>query len=326
MLYMDGAMKTVFNLTTDLYDLGRFKNQNELESLMAGFDGIELMYVGDDTRGIIKKEYVTGFHMYAFPYWFDMWKGNEQALLDEFGTPEDCERYYGGTTRDALIGKMKAELEIALRYEAEYVVFHVADSSITESLTRHFRHTDEEIVEAACEFINNVFHDTLPLKLLLENLWFPGLTFTRPEITRLLLDGIKHKNTGIMLDTGHLLHTNTNLRTQEEGIKYIHQMLDKHGELCGRINGVHLNQSLTGEFAVCTMNNPPSLAETFSERVNQHYAYIFQLDRHQPFTCGGVAGLIKRISPDYLTFEFITNSLEEHRKLLAIQMAEISHY
>ena len=30
-----------------------------------------------------------------------------------------------------------------------------------------------------------------------------------------------------------------------------------------------------------------------------------------PFTCDGVDTLIKRISPDYLTFEFITNDSEQ---------------
>jgi hypothetical protein len=188
-----------------------------------------------------------------------------------------------------------------------------------ESMTRSFRHTDEEVAEASCELINTVFPDEPPIKLLLENLWLPGFTFTRPEITRLLLSGIKHKNTGVVLDTGHLLHTNTGLRTQEEGIGYIHEMLDKHGDLCGRINGVHLNQSLTGEFAVSVINNPPLPAKTFSERVNQLYTYIFQLDRHLPFTCGGVSGIIERISPEYLTFEFITGNLDEHKNFLSEQ-------
>ena len=32
-----------------------------------------------------------------------------------------------------------------------------------------------------------------------------------------------------MLDMGHLLHTNTALRTQEEGVVYINSLLDMHG-------------------------------------------------------------------------------------------------
>ena len=317
-------MKTVFSLTTDPYDLGRFKNRSELESLLSGFDGLELMYLEEDTRGLIQKGDVVGFHMHAIPYWYDMWKGDTQSLLGEFGTIQDCERYYGGTTRDAIIKRMKAELERALHYGAEYAVFHVADASIIESMTRRFRHSDEEIVEAACELINIVFQGEPPIKLLLENLWYPGFDFTKPHITQLMLNGIQHKNTGIMLDTGHLLHTNTGLRTQEEGLGYIHRMLDRHGGLSSRIKGIHLNQSLTGEFAERTAGNPPQLAETYSGRVNQLYAYIFQIDLHRPFTCDGVHEMIQRISPEYLTFEFITGSLEEHKKFLAMQKESLS--
>ena len=312
-------MKTLFSLTTDPYDLARFSSHDEFACLLEGFDGVELMYLGDDTRGIVQKEQVVGFHLYGISYWYDLWKGDEKALLGEFGSLDACERYFGGTTRQALIQKMRAELEHALRYEAEYAVFHIADASIQESMTRRFRHSDEEIAEAACELINIIFRDAPPIKLLIENLWYPGFAFTRPDITRFILNSIHHKQTGIMLDTGHLLHTNTSLRSQEEGLRYIHNMLDKHGDLCAAIKGIHLNQSLSGEFAEHTKNNPPRLAPTFNERVNQLYTYIFQIDRHLPFTGKGITELVERISPEYLTFEFITSSLEEHKQFLSAQ-------
>lgn len=36
-----------------------------------------------------------------------------------------------------------------------------------------------------------------------------------------LFEKIKHKNVGIMLDTGHLMNTNPELQTEEDGIEYI---------------------------------------------------------------------------------------------------------
>ena len=56
-----------------------------------------------------------------------------------------------------------------------------------------------------------------PFAFLVENQWWPGFTFTEPEDTARLLDGIRCPKKGIMLDTGHLMNANTALSTQEEG-------------------------------------------------------------------------------------------------------------
>ena len=159
--------------------------------------------------------------------------------------------------------------------------------------------------------------------LLLENLWEPGLTFTRPEMTARLLNGIRYPNKGIMLDTGHLLHTDLSLRTQKEGVEYIHRRLDEHGELCSCIRGIHLNQSLTGAYMRRVRANPPKLSQDYNEKMGQLFEYVFQADLHKPFVASGVQGLIERIAPDYLTFEFISNDLNQHRTMLRRQRAAL---
>ena len=155
--------------------------------------------------------------------------------------------------------------------------------------------------------------------LLLENLWQPGLTLTDPAMTRRLLEGVDYENVGLMLDTGHLFHTNESIATQEEGLAYIHAMLDCHGALSERIRGVHLHQSITGDYARSVRANPPVPGKTYSERAWQMFEYAFAIDKHRPFTCAGVRKLIERISPDYLTCELITDNLSQHRALLAEQ-------
>ena len=67
------------------------------------------------------------------------------------------------------------------------------------------------------------------------------------------------------------------------------------------------------------MRHPPTPAETYEERVNQLFSYVFQIDRHQPFTGEGVRELVDWIAPEYLTFEFISNNLEEHKRMLKRQ-------
>ena len=188
------------------------------------------------------------------------------------------------------------------------------------------RHTDAEVIDAAAELLNELFRDVTDGPwLLLENLWYAGLRFTDPEMTARLLDRVKYPKTGLMLDTGHLLHTHTELKTQEDGVRCIHEMLDRHGSLCRHIKGVHLNQSLTGSLIEATQAHPPVLAPTYAARSEQLFRYVFAVDRHEPFTCAGVKELVERIAPEYLTYELISNDLKEHRALLNAQRAVFSN-
>ena len=314
-------MKTLFNITTSEDDLQRFESSRDLDAMMEYFDGVELMYFGEDEKNIIGKEKVIGLHMHFFPFWLDFWNGDEKALLKEFDTKETWERYYGGSGREAIVQRYKKDLEYAHQYGVEYVVFHVSEASIEESFTWKYHHTDEEVVDATAELLNEIFKDEDgKIALLMENLWQPGLKFTDPKITKRLLDGVNYPNKGIMLDTGHLLHTDTGIKTQEEGVAYIHQMLDEHGELCKYIRGMHLNQSLTGDYCEETKKNPPKMGATYSERYTQMFFHAFAVDKHEPFTCPGVKEMVERISPEYLTFEFITADNVQHQKYLQQQL------
>ena len=319
-------MKTLFNLSTSVYDLDRFASREELLSLIdeLGFDGVELLACDDDPRGIVPVERVAGQHMIYFPYWVDFYRGDEQALLREFGSLEECERVYGGTDKRALIERFRADFRLAEHYGAEYVVFHVSDAGIAEAMSGRYRHTSAEVIDATCDLLGEVLSGmTYRPQLLLENLWQPGLTFTEPEMTRRLLEGVPYESVGIMLDTGHLFHTNEGIRTQEEGLGYILAMLDRHGALAERIRGVHLHQSITGESARQMRLHPPALGEAYEARAWQMFEYAFQIDLHRPFTCKGVRELIDRIAPDYLTYEFVTNSTAQHKAFLLEQKSAL---
>ncbi len=293
---------------------------------MDGFDGVELLVFDEDVRNIVPRERVLGTHMCYFPFWFDFWKGNERALIDEFGSLDECERYFGGSTREAMLERFRLDLSAAKSYGAEYVVFHVSDAGIAESFTGRYRKSDERVIDATCELLNVLFDDAFAdgPALLMENLWQPGLTFTKPEMTKRLLDGVRYKNKGFMLDTGHLFHTNEAIRTQEEGLSYIHQMLDAHDALCEYIRGVHLHQSITGDYCRSVREHPPILADTYEKRSWQMFEHAFKVDLHQPFTCEGVRGLIERIDPEYLTFEFITENIAQHREYLREQQQALA--
>ena len=314
-------MKTLINLTTDPCDLDRFASREELLALLEE-DGIELSCYGEDTRGIVPPECVKGLHMNCLPFWLDFWRGDRAACLKELGDDQTIRSVFGGETPDALLRRYHKDLLNARRYGAEYVVFHVCDGSIEETFTGRSRHSDAEVIDAAADLLNELFSGTEEGPwLLLENLWYAGHRFIEPEMTARLLDRIRYRKTGLMLDTGHLLHTRLDLSSQEEGVRYVHEMLDRHGALAGRIRGVHLNQSLTGERIAQMQAYPPVLPAGYRERTELLFYYVFSIDLHRPFTCEGVPELIERIGPEYLTFELISGSLEEHRSLLKEQRA-----
>ena len=115
-----------------------------------------------------------------------------------------------------------------------------------------------------------------------------------------------------MLDTGHYLHTNLDLHDQDAAVACLHQMLDNHKDLIPYIKGIHLQESLTGEYVKQWLADAPhKLPEDPAESFRVVYEHIFQLDRHEPFTAAGVKGLVERIDPLYVTYEYITRSREE---------------
>ena len=319
-------MKTLTNLTTSTYDLDRFSSREALLSFLNEFslDGVELLACDPDPREIVPESCVVGQHMLYYPYWVDFYRGDEAALVREFGSLDVCESVYGGATKRALVERVRADFAKAEAFGAEYVVFHVSDAGIGEAMSGVFRHSSAEVIDATCELLGEALSGARyrPL-LLLENLWQPGLTFTEPEMTRRLLEGVPYESVGIMLDTGHLFHTNEDIRTQEEGLAYLHAMLDWHGSLAQRIWGVHLHQSITGGIAKRYREHPPALAATYRERAWQMFEYAFEIDLHRPFTCKGVRELVERIAPDYLTYEFITDSTAQHREFLLEQKAAL---
>ena len=310
-------------MTDSREDLERFSSRDELSRLLDGFDGIELMHLEEDRSGFLTPELVVGYHTVFPEYWMDFWRGEQEAYQIEFDTVEKAFHYYGGNTPEALIQKIRMEYGYAISCCAEYAVIHVSDAGIFEEITGHYKYTDANVISEFSELVNEALNGLDGPWLLFENLWQPGLNFCDPDITARLMESIRYPKKGIMLDTGHLMHTNPSLRTQKEAVDYIHRRLDEHGELCRYIKGVHLHQSITGNVIRRFMKHPPIPAATYEERLGQLFDYVFRVDLHRPFTTEGVTELIERIAPEYLTFELISQNLEEHKHMLNRQRAAL---
>lgn len=314
-------MKLTFNLSTCNDDLDRFESREDFESYLDGFDGVELMRLGTDERGIVTPSRVVGVHLSYFPTWYDFWVGDGQALNEWFGSAEAVRATYGSLDADSLVERVRADLAFAHAYDAEYVVYHVSECRGDELFTNHYRHSDEQVVDAAAQILNEAFTDEDgSIALLVENLWQSGFEFTRPEITARLMDEVTYPNRGVMLDTGHLMHTNLYLSTQDDAIDYVRRCIDKHGQLASYVRGVHLHQSLTGPTMRAAMREPPVLPRDATERVGRLFEYSFLIDKHQPVCARGVDELLESLDGlEWLCFELMSSSRAEHRRFLDIQ-------
>ncbi len=305
-------MKTTLNLTTESTDLERVRTSNAFMNMLERFSGIELMCFDEDKEGVIPRDKVVGIHMCYFPYWIDMWKYDYEALIREFGSDEEISKYYSGNDKNAILSRFKKDIEWAKYYDAEYLVFHVSNATIRESFSEEYLHSDDEIIDLTCEVLNSlkVDLDDFGGWLLVENLWHPGFRFTDPIKTKRLLDGIRYEKKGIMLDTGHLMHTELSLKNERDGIEYVLKMLEKHGDLCSYIKGMHLNWSATGEYREQARKSF-NLKDDYYDRTWQMMQHAYKVDPHHPYTDKNVRRIIERVKPMYLTFEFLSMNDEE---------------
>ena len=309
------------NLTTNYCDLLRYLSNEDLKNTYRkfGLDGIEVMDAGIDRKGIIKKDDVVGVHLKYFYYWVCLWNEEAGNILAEYDSWDTCRDIFGGTGRDAIIKAYEQNLKFALKYEPEYTVFHVCDVSMQNSITRDFSYTDIDVINAVIDLVNTIFPKyDLGFTLLFENLWWPGLTLETPGLVEYLISSVKYPKCGVMLDIGHLFNTNTSIRTIDEGIDHVYRVLDKYDNL-DFIKGIHLHQTLSGEYADSVLKEPFFITGNYFERFGIVFPHILKLDAHKPIISKRVSALVKHINPEYLVLEFITSSREEHERFLREQ-------
>lgn len=293
--------------------------REELEEL--GCDGIEAIWGGEDIPPDFPPGLLGGYHLTFFPDWLDFYREDAPALLAKYGSMEAARRFYGGLGAETLLNLYRADLARARALGARYVVFHMSDVSIEEGYTYRWLHENREVIDASVEIINTLLDgESWPFAFLVENQWWPGFTFTEPDQTARLLEGIHYPDKGILLDTGHLMNTNRELTSQVQGARYISDMLDRHGALAGQVRGVHLHQSLSGAYVKAhTGFLPPDLPEDCVERFCVNYGHILEIDQHRPWTDPAILPVLERISPEFLTHELQAGSRSRRRQAVRIQ-------
>ena len=274
-----------------LLNIADFYSNKELEKDMQyfskkyGFDGFELIKFFDEDNSPLKK-YIKGYHMRFFPSWMELYLEDFRSLYDELKDEKYFKSLGGGHSKKELIEYYKRELKIAKELEVEYVVFHACNVKVTEAMTYDF-------------------------KLLFENLWWSGLRLTNKEEVKYLLNGVKYKNVGFILDTGHMINNNKDIKNSKEGIEYIVKNIDNIGEYKNLIYGMHLNYSLSGEYVNRVIKENKEKNLNIEEIMNNVYQHVGSIDYHDPFEDKEIIDVINSLPIEYLVFELIGDTREE---------------
>ncbi len=276
-----------------------------------GLDGAELFLPPEYHADTAK--HTVGIHLPYLPHWVAFWRGDETRLAKQFSSREErCAYFSGADTRAEWIERVRGSIRRALLYKPEYLVWHVSEADSDEIYTRDFYYTDQDVLESTAELFCSVA-DIIPndLPVLFENLWWPGLTLTDVRQTDKFFRLIDRDTAGIMLDTGHLMNTNTDLRTEEEGRDHILRTVDSLGELSGRIRGMHLQCSLTGDYARRALKKRPH-----DLSVEAEMAHIAAIDEHKPFQTDAMRRVIDTVAPNWLVHELYYDNLSHMHTML----------
>lgn len=321
-------MLQLINLSSDPWSLAPFSDSDTLRNFYTknGCDGIELILCGENFENKITADMVIGLHLVFYPEWICLWENDVPYMDNEFGSRDMWHGFYALKNRDELLNYYRHELEMAKKLGVKYVTYRMGDNALDEYFTLKPRRSHQQQLKSTCDFLNALFLDKdLGFDLLLENLWLGCMNLTDPADTAYALSHIRYPRTGLLLDTGHLLSTNPNLQTAEDGCRYIHSILDMHGDLAEKILGVHLHSSLGSTSLSRLPMPPPSREIDYLDRYAQTISHLQQIDRHSPFLSQELSALIQRISPKYLCHELYHGSdLDAWQTALQAQAASVS--
>lgn len=315
-----------------LVNISNYSFDNELmgnspECLQAflerhNLDGLEMMFCAPWNAQLHRPEWMHGCHLRFWPWWLDFWRGDQAALLLQFGSQESINECYGGPTREAWLSIYRDNIRSAKQAGVKYMVLHVSHARVQELFSWKFSATSKEVIEATIEVVNALASE-IPqeITLLFENLWWPGLTLTSKELVGILLENISHRNIGIMLDTGHLMNTNPDLATEEEGTLYILNTIKNLGGYAQYIKGIHLHKSLSGKYLRFSQQEKKLKAAYSMEDVMNH---VLKIDEHLPFTTSAVQRIIDSICPEFLVHEFIYKNMTDWEQKLSQQQKALA--
>lgn len=284
--------------------------------------GIEMYINSPYGSKVLPSQWVQGAYLSWGDSWLDFWRQDRQALLAQFGSEAEIKASYGGLTRDEWLERCRQQIDTARAAGANYVVFPISEVKPWEIYTWQFSSTDDEVLSAAIEVINELA-PTIPdnIALLFVNHWWPGLRLLDKKKVAKLIHGVKHPNIGFMLDTGHLMNTNQQLKNEVEGVEYILAVLKKLGHYQRYIRGLHVSCSLSGEYVQHKQKQGAGIINGAAERL----AHRLRIDEQRPFRVPAVKSIVYAVRPEVLVHHFRMEPISDwERKIRRQQEALLS--
>lgn len=305
---------------------------DEVETLLGGdkaklvnflarhdLDGLELFLYDAWDEQMFPASIVHGVHLRFWPAWVSFWRQNVADMARDYGDDAAIVKRFGSLSVEDWVAVWRENIRSAVAAGAQYLVLHVSETPLCELAARPFTTiTDEEVIDAALELVAALAEEIpADCRLLFENLWWPGLTFRRPDLAERLVSRSKHQNCGFMLDTGHLMCTNLHLKSEAEGVAFILSVYAALGSLREKVYGLHLHQSLSGAYVRAMAEAHRD--ERWPREADAIMDYIARVDWHNPFTAAAVRRIVDAVRPEYLVHEFLPASFCEWEEKVLTQ-------
>ncbi|NJP05477.1 MAG: sugar phosphate isomerase [Chloroflexaceae bacterium] len=319
-------MQELLNFSVHPGDIGRFDDDWSAVADYVhghGLDGIELL-IGDAAPPAMPPGMTVAVHLPFWVSWLTIWQGHSPPPWS------DLERYLsGGRNAEELVLNLRQSWLHAAHLQPAYMVFHVCHVELAHAFTRAYTYTSADVCRAAADLLNATAatfpNGEPPVRVFLENLWWPGLTFTDAEATDALVERLTWNNWAFVLDTGHLMNTHSALFDESEAVAYVLAQIEQlPSAIRQRIEGVHLHTSLSGAYQQQAQQQ--GLPDQFAQRSRaQQYGLVHEhvthIDQHQPFTTTGCADIVAALCPHFITHEFIGTDTEHCNASIRTQRA-----
>lgn len=317
-------MLHVINFSTHAIHLDQFERDwGQVRAFVtrSGLDGIELL-IGDDPPPDLPAGLVRGVHLPYWIRWLEIWRAGADAAV----SAEEREFLAGGA-RDArhMVALQRRLWRQAAALRPEYAVFHVGHLTLEESFTRRYTFSAEAVVNATIDLLNATAATfpggEPPVRLWLENLWWPGLTFADPALAEAFVQRLRFENWGFVLDTGHLINTCPDVADEDAAVDLVLERLALLSpQARARIEGLHLSLSLSGPY----QRGAPALPDgfgalPFAERYVLARDHVARIDEHRPFTTPRCREIVAAARPRVITHELSRLDRDELERNLGIQ-------
>lgn len=282
-------------------DLSMFGDDPAATLSSMGCDGLELLtsYRRPDPvyAGVTRT-----VHLPYAPDWLAAWEDRPVDMPDDYAV-----YHCYGRCREELVGNVRTALECASALSPAYGVFHACNADTSEIFKRGYSRPDSYVVRELCEMMNTVVGGMPggepPVRVLFENLWWPGLRLLSDAGFRYLESRLEFSDWGLCVDTGHMMSC-LPTTSEEDGIERLLKVFDGYGaDMVDRVQAVHFHWSAT--YGYRSSFEEREWTGPFDKTLVEANAHVSRIDRHLPFSDPRCAELLDALLPEYVVHEML---------------------